>query len=64
MLSVNTNTSSLSAQNKLLQSSRNMSVRFERLSSGLRVNGAKDDAAGLSISTRMTSQVRGGQKSI
>ena len=64
MLSVNTNTSSLSAQNKLLQSSRNMSVRFERLSSGLRVNGAKDDAAGLSISTRMTAQVRGVQKSI
>ena len=64
MLSVNTNTSALNAQNKFLISSRNLSTRFERLSSGLRINGAKDDAAGLSISSRMTAQVRGVQKAI
>jgi flagellin len=64
MLSVNTNTSALNAQNKFLISSRNLSTRFERLSSGLRINSAKDDAAGLSISSRMTAQVRGVQKAI
>lgn len=64
MLSVNTNTSSINAQNKFLLTSRKLSTHFERLSSGLRINGAKDDAAGLSISSRMTAQVRGVQKSI
>lgn len=64
MLSVNTNTSSINAQNKFLLTSRKLSTHFERLSSGLRINGAKDDAAGLSITSRMTAQVRGVQKSI
>lgn len=64
MLSVNTNTSALNAQNKFLVTSRKLSTHFERLSSGLRINGAKDDAAGLSISSRMTAQVRGVQKAI
>ena len=64
MLSVNTSLSSINAQRKLTKSSNAMGVSFERLSSGLRVNGAKDDAAGLAINNRMTAQTRGIQKSI
>lgn len=64
MLSVNTNVSSLNTQRRFVNISQNLSTSFERLSSGLRINGAKDDAAGLSISTRMTAQVRGTQKAI
>ena len=64
MLVINTSVSSLNAQRKLSHSSKDLSVSFERLSSGLRINGAKDDAAGLSISTRMTAQAKGLQKSI
>ena len=58
-LSVNTNHSSLNAQRQLLNTSNALSKSFERLSSGLRINGAKDDAAGLSISTRFSAQIRG-----
>ncbi|MBF0456240.1 MAG: flagellin FliC, partial [Magnetococcales bacterium] len=58
-LSINTNVASLNATRHLTKSTTNLSRTFERLSSGLRINGAKDDAAGLSISTRMTSQIRG-----
>ncbi|MBF0357705.1 MAG: flagellin FliC [Magnetococcales bacterium] len=58
-LYINTNVSSLNAQRNLMKSSNELSTTFARLSSGLRVNSAKDDAAGLSISTRMTSQIKG-----
>ncbi len=58
-LSINTNVASLNATRNLSKSTSNMSKTFERLSSGLRINSASDDTAGLSISTRMTSQIRG-----
>jgi flagellin len=58
-LSINTNVSSLNATRHLMKSTGNMGRTFERLSSGMRINGARDDAAGLSISTRMTAQIRG-----
>jgi flagellin len=64
MLVVNTSLASINAERKLTATSRSMGVAMERLSSGLRINGAKDDAAGLSISTGMTAQIRGVQKSI
>lgn len=58
-LYVNTNVSSLNARRQLFTSSNNLNVAFERLSSGFRINSAKDDAAGLQISDRMTSQILG-----
>jgi flagellin len=58
-LYINTNQSALNAQRKLTSTSGALSRSFERLSSGLRINGARDDAAGLSISNRFTAQVRG-----
>lgn len=58
-LFVNTNISSLSARRYLNDSSNSLSTAFERLSSGFRINSAKDDAAGLQISDRMTSQIMG-----
>jgi flagellin len=58
-ISINTNLASLNANRRLLKSSSGMSKTFERLASGMRINSAKDDAAGLSISTRMTAQIRG-----
>ena len=56
---VATNTWSLNAQNSLYQSEKTLGTAMERLGSGLRVNSAKDDAAGLAIATGMSSQVRG-----
>jgi flagellin len=56
---VNTNVSSLNAQRQLFDVSNSLSTSFERLSSGFRINSAADDAAGLQISERMTSQVQG-----
>lgn len=56
---INTNVASLTAQRNMNVSQRNMNTAMQRLSSGLRVNSAKDDAAGLSIATKMDSQVRG-----
>jgi flagellin len=56
---INTNLVSLNAQRNLAMSQSSLSVSMQRLSSGLRVNSAKDDAAGLAIATRMDSQVRG-----
>jgi len=56
---INTNINSLGAQLSLMMNSRNMSTAMERLSTGARINSAKDDAAGLSISSKMTAQVRG-----
>ena len=56
---INTNTISLNAQRNLSSSQSSLSVSMQRLSSGLRVNSAKDDAAGLAISERMNTQIRG-----
>ncbi|CAG8998416.1 MAG: Flagellar filament 33 kDa core protein [Candidatus Celerinatantimonas neptuna] len=58
-LYVNTNISSLNAQRQLSKSSNALNTSFQRLSSGFRINSAKDDAAGLQISNRMTSQIQG-----
>lgn len=58
-LYVNTNTSSLNAQRQLFNSGNSLDVAFKRLSSGFRINSAADDAAGLQISNRLTSQVNG-----
>jgi flagellin len=57
-LSILTNTSSLNAQRNLTQTGRALSANFGRLSSGMRINTAGDDAAGLAISERMKSQIR------
>ncbi|WP_371192674.1 flagellin [Glaciecola sp. SC05] len=56
---VNTNVSALNAQRQLFNSSNALTQSFERLSSGQRINRASDDAAGLIISERMTSQIQG-----
>jgi len=58
-LVVNTNTKSSIAQDSIMKVGRDLSTAMERLSTGKRINSAKDDAAGLSISNRMTSQIRG-----
>lgn len=58
-LTINTNIASLNAQRNLGKTQGDLSKSMERLSSGLRINSAKDDAAGLAISDRMTSQIRG-----
>ncbi|MBX3606945.1 MAG: flagellin FliC [Piscinibacter sp.] len=56
---INTNVSSLNAQRNLNTSQTSLSTSMQRLSSGLRVNSAKDDAAGLAIADRMNAQIRG-----
>jgi len=56
---INTNVSAIAAQNSLRTSGLNQTTAMERLSSGVRINSAKDDAAGLAISTRMTANIRG-----
>lgn len=56
---INTNIASLNAQRNLSTSQNSLNTALQRLSSGLRVNSAKDDAAGLAIATRMTAQSRG-----
>ena len=56
---INTNLASLNAQRNLNASQSSLSTSMQRLSSGLRVNSAKDDAAGLAIAERMNAQVRG-----
>jgi flagellin len=56
---INTNVASLNAQRNLSSSSTSLNTSIQRLSSGLRINSAKDDAAGLAISDRMSSQIRG-----
>ena len=58
-LFVNSNSSSMTAMRNLNRSTRSLGTSFQRLSSGMRINSAKDDAAGLAISERMTTQVRG-----
>ena len=56
---INTNISAIAAQNSLRVTGLNQATAMERLSSGIRINSAKDDAAGLAISTRMTANIRG-----
>ena len=56
---INTNVASLTAQRNLGVSQNSLNTSIQRLSSGLRINSAKDDAAGLAISERFTSQIRG-----
>ncbi|MAG77605.1 MAG: flagellin [Colwelliaceae bacterium] len=58
-LYVNTNVSSLNAQRQLMNSGNSLDTSFQRLSSGLRINSAADDAAGLQISDRLESQIQG-----
>jgi flagellin len=58
-LVINTNMASINAQRQLSNSGMTLDRATERLSSGQRINSAKDDAAGLAISNRMTSQIRG-----
>ncbi|MDQ7731778.1 flagellin [Halomonas sp. SpR1] len=59
MFSLNTNVMSLIVQNNLRGSQQSMQTAMQRLSSGLRINSAKDDAAGQAIANRMTSQIKG-----
>ncbi len=59
MSSINTNIMSINAQRNLARTQLSMSVAMQRLSSGMRVNGAADDAAGLAIAERMDAQTRG-----
>jgi flagellin len=59
MISINTNVTSLFLQRQSTNNSNQLSVTFARLSSGMRINSAADDAAGLQISNRLTSQVNG-----
>lgn len=59
MTAINTNVSSILARNALVSNERSMSTSMERLSTGVRINGAKDDAAGLAIASKMTSQIKG-----
>ena len=61
---INTNLASLFAQNSLSNAQNNLAQSVQRLSSGLRINSAKDDAAGLSISQNMQSQINGTNQSI
>ena len=56
---INTNIASLNSQRNLNQSQSDLGVSLQRLSTGLRINSAKDDAAGLAISERFTTQIRG-----
>src|SRR5574337_1754844 len=58
-MTINTNVASLNAQRNLTTSQTSLATSLQRLSSGLRINSAKDDAAGLAISERMTAQIRG-----
>ena len=58
-LVINTNLFSLNAQRNLTNAQGPLGTALQRLSSGLRINSAKDDAAGLAISNRFTTQIRG-----
>ena len=64
MTVINTNIKSLISQNALSKNSRSLSAAMEQLSTGKRINSAKDDAAGLAISSRMTAQIRGLDQSV
>ncbi|MBL0544327.1 flagellin [Aeromonas jandaei] len=56
---INTNVSSLNAQRNMMNTNKSLDTSYTRLASGLRINSAKDDAAGLQISNRLTSQING-----
>ena len=56
---INTNISSLNAQRNLMNTNKSLDTSYTRLASGLRINSAKDDAAGMQISNRLTSQING-----
>ncbi len=58
-MAINTNLAALNGQNNLRKTSNSLAMSMERLSSGLRINSAKDDAAGMAISNKMSSQIRG-----
>ena len=58
-LYINTNVSSLNAQRNMMNSTKSLDTSYTRLASGLRINSAKDDAAGLQISNRLTSEING-----
>ncbi|MCX9561480.1 flagellin, partial [Vibrio cholerae] len=58
-INVNTNVSAMTAQRYLTKATGELNTSMERLSSGNRINSAKDDAAGLQISNRLTAQSRG-----
>ncbi|PQA31659.1 flagellin [Amnimonas aquatica] len=58
-MTINTNVASLNAQRNVYKSQDNLATSLQRLSTGLRVNSAKDDAAGLAISERFTAQIKG-----
>jgi len=64
MTVINTNLQSINAQRNLFKTQKGLDVSLQRLSSGLRINSAKDDAAGLAISQRFTSQIRGQTQAI
>ena len=59
MMTINTNVAASLATKALAQNQRSMSQAMERLSSGIRISSAADDAAGLAISSKLTSQIRG-----
>jgi flagellin len=61
---INTNVMSLNAQRNLSKSGADLATALQRLSSGLRINSAKDDAAGLAISNRFTTQIRGTNQAV
>jgi len=63
-MTINTNVASLNAQRNLVKTQNSLTKSLERLSSGLRINSAKDDAAGLAISSRFSAQVRGLDQSV
>ena len=63
-LAIQTNVSALYAQGALRSNQSKLASTMERLSTGIRVNGAKDDAAGLAIGQNMTSQIRGMEQAI
>ena len=64
MTSINTNVGSLNARASAVKATEKMEQAMNRLSSGMRVNSASDDAAGLAVATKMTSQLRGINMSI
>ena len=63
-IGINTNVMSLNSQRQLNRTNNSLSTAMQRLSSGMRINSAKDDAAGLAISNRMSSQIRGLNQSV
>lgn len=63
-LNINTNVASLNAQRQLSATQSQLGTAMQRLSSGLRINSARDDAAGLAISERFSTQIRGSNQAI